>query len=734
MKKIFNSTFKIAVIFFLLAGICAGVFAPFAEAVPAAPGVHTHEQQDGTIVHFQLHGDEFLSYMTDEDGDLVAFGPDGDIYLARWSEEGESDSSDTVPTRVRPTGRRRGSRTPDLENMRRPRTSIPRRHLERARKAREERDRGWMEQFETPSGTEPITGAAIAPMSALSATDGTIERNVVMIYVSFANNGGVPSMQGLARPSSQTLYNRMFGDSFGSVAHYYRTVTDDTVTIKPATTIGTANPGIIFVELPGPHGDWRRPRDNDPRNDLIIPALIQAANVTNPGGYINYSIFDANRDGIIQTDELSIGLIVHGYETSSLPETQRNSDNPSIWGHAWSFSLYTEPPVLPPTINDVSVRNYFAQGAYQYRSHTKSYELLTIGIIAHELGHTGFGFIDLYDTAEDNRGYKGLGYWSLMAHGSWGGGDGDGEGSGDGSVPTALDAYSLHGARFSPQLIAPKPVTSGLNTLNNTLTGLTQYVKLETDDPNQFFLVQPRGNFGYDSAIWSMSGVTYPNSGLLFLLVDDNLSENSLANNSHYRVAVVPSWWPAQTEYFLGSNGGRGSPHDLFTIPPNQSFINDMSTPSTRIYAGTSDRYPTVETAWSVDSIESFITGGTNVSARFTIRMFPSGSGTQADPYIIKTPAQLDRVRYNLSAHFKLGNDINLTPYLAFGGAGRAKWGTRGWEPIGNSLSSFTGSFDGNGHKITGLWIDRSDTNYVGLFRQTINSAIRNIGVEIAAA
>ena len=74
MKRFFKSPFKIPVLFLFLAGICMGVFAPLAEAVPAMPGVHTHTQSDGSVVNYQVIGDEFLSYIIDNDGDLMDFG------------------------------------------------------------------------------------------------------------------------------------------------------------------------------------------------------------------------------------------------------------------------------------------------------------------------------------------------------------------------------------------------------------------------------------------------------------------------------------------------------------------------------------------------------------------------------------------------------------------------------------------------------------------------------------
>ncbi|WP_019122239.1 hypothetical protein [Brevibacillus massiliensis] len=53
---------------------------------------------------------------------------------------------------------------------------------------------------------------------------------------------------------------------------------------------------------------------------------------------------------------------------------------------------------------------------------------------------------------------------------------------------------------------------------------------------------------------------------------------------------------------------------------------------------------------------------------------FAGGSGTQADPYRIKSAGQLDKVRNYLSAYFVLEEDIDLGQYNA----------GSGWQPIGN--------------------------------------------------
>uniref|UniRef100_UPI004028D8B7 GLUG motif-containing protein n=1 Tax=Gemmiger formicilis TaxID=745368 RepID=UPI004028D8B7 len=90
----------------------------------------------------------------------------------------------------------------------------------------------------------------------------------------------------------------------------------------------------------------------------------------------------------------------------------------------------------------------------------------------------------------------------------------------------------------------------------------------------------------------------------------------------------------------------------------------------------------------------------------------PPGLGTEASPYEISTADELENFR-NLvnngiekSAHAKLMNDINLNGNT-----------TNQWIPIGNSIgNSYEGTFNGDGHTISGLYIDSSDTDYQGLF------------------
>lgn len=55
--------------------------------------------------------------------------------------------------------------------------------------------------------------------------------------------------------------------------------------------------------------------------------------------------------------------------------------------------------------------------------------------------------------------------------------------------------------------------------------------------------------------------------------------------------------------------------------------------------------------------------------------------------------------------------------------------GNKGWTPIGNSGNVFDGSYDGNNFKISNLYINRPDTDYIGLFGYPDYSTISNLGL-----
>ena len=98
-----------------------------------------------------------------------------------------------------------------------------------------------------------------------------------------------------------------------------------------------------------------------------------------------------------------------------------------------------------------------------------------------------------------------------------------------------------------------------------------------------------------------------------------------------------------------------------------------------------------------------------------------NGSGTEQDPWQVATYAQLAKVArgydldddeyYEPTEHYKLVADIDASP------SETANWNEGdqrydGWTP----LPAFGGVFDGAGHSITGLYINRPNADGQGLF------------------
>ena len=99
-----------------------------------------------------------------------------------------------------------------------------------------------------------------------------------------------------------------------------------------------------------------------------------------------------------------------------------------------------------------------------------------------------------------------------------------------------------------------------------------------------------------------------------------------------------------------------------------------------------------------------------------------AGTGTETDPYIITTVAQLQSMGDDLTAYYELGCDIDAYETVNWNGGA-------GFLPIGDADGKFTGQLDGKQFRISYLFIDRAVLNS-GLFG-VIGAAgvVSNVGV-----
>lgn len=277
-----------------------------------------------------------------------------------------------------------------------------------------------------------------------------------------------------------------------------------------------------------------------PRNSqrLVLDLINQVDN------QVDFSDYDNDGDGYVD-----ILLVIH---SGSGAEFTRDSDD--IWSHKW---------VIPTTSKDgVYLRDYTIQPEFWIDPGD-----MTIGVYCHELSH-GFGLPDLYDT--DGSSY-GIGYWGIMAYGSW-----NGPGNRGGS-PAHYCAWS----KLQLGLVNVADITSThVNLAVPAVETSGTIFRLRTAGmaANEYFLIENRQPYDYDAYL--------PSSGLLIWHIDDGKTSNreewypGLTTSEHYLVALeqADGLFDLEHKYDFGDTG------DPFPGNTNQTSFNATTVPDNSSY------------------------------------------------------------------------------------------------------------------------------------------------------
>ncbi len=128
-----------------------------------------------------------------------------------------------------------------------------------------------------------------------------------------------------------------------------------------------------------------------------------------------------------------------------------------------------------------------------------------------------------------------------------------------------------------------------------------------------------------------------------------------------------------------------------------------------------------------IDTVLDTEEGAAPMMMQVSTAEFAGGDGSSDAPYLIETAEHLDNVRNYLGTehtdkYFQLIENIDLdqSPYNQ----------GQGWNPIGTADNFFAGSFDGNGKTISGLYVNRADVNYIGLFGVIKDAAVIDLTLE----
>ncbi len=262
--------------------------------------------------------------------------------------------------------------------------------------------------------------------------------------------------------------------------------------------------------------------------------VVDAVQAADP--YVDFSQYDGDNDGFV--DAL---FVVHAG-----PGAEETGNPNQIWSHRW---------VLPSPL--------LVDGVYVY-DYSMEPENGRVGVFVHELGHV-FGLPDLYDTDYSS---EGLGYWSVMAGGSWGN---------NGHTPVHFDAWSKVALGF----VQPTVVNGTLEDVPLARVEdapVIYKIWRQNQSGPQYFLVENRRKVFFDAYL--------PSEGLLIYHVDESQSGNQHewypghTNQGHYKVALEQADGEWDLEHGFGS-GDAGDPYPGIT--GNRRFDNS-SLPDSRDY------------------------------------------------------------------------------------------------------------------------------------------------------
>ncbi|MCF6157754.1 MAG: M6 family metalloprotease domain-containing protein [wastewater metagenome] len=388
-------------------------------------------------------------------------------------------------------------------------------------------------------------------LKSLQAVSGTM--HLLVIGVDYANEP--------ATYTANEIQPRFFGSS-DSVSDYYNKTSYSAVTIAPAIeSHGTSNDGFIgWLRLDGKHPNTGG--NTDSRNQQIAKDAILAADP-----YIDYAQYDENGNNIVEPTELSIIIIVAGYEAA-----YEGPILPSIWAHRWNMRNVGFPVVDGETIE------LYAQFGEKHGNH-----LATFGVMAHELGHLMFTLPDLYDTDLSNGDSMGVGAFDLMGTGSWGARpDAD-----SGSSPTQLSAWSkeylswgtVNTISFQGQVSFPKSDGNSASVF-----------RINTSDANQYFLLENRQFSGYDMGFLGYTG-NYGHGGLVIYHIDRRRTSlwpnfNIVNADENDKGVDVEEANEGSLRYSMLDTNESEANTNMFFFSGNNDRFTDTTTPDSRLKNG----------------------------------------------------------------------------------------------------------------------------------------------------
>ncbi len=324
--------------------------------------------------------------------------------------------------------------------------------------------------------------------------------------------------------SLEVIYNRFFSDIGNSLKNYYKEISYLRY-IPEGELYGwyrAPNPSTYYTNKENGFGKYPNSAEK------LVEDVIELAK-NDPNAQIDWQSFDTNDNGYI--DNI---VIVHAGA-----EAAYTGDLNDFWAHVYIIPT-------PKTVQGKNVWVYAMTSEYL----SKPSDPQVVGGDCHEFGHL-LGLPDLYDLSDNSNG---VGIYSLMGAGSWGG---------KGATPTHLDAWSKYTLGFADATINP----TGKVSLTDIETN-SDIIKYTTPDPKEYFLIENRQRLLFDTSL--------PSSGLLIWHINENQKYND--NKECFMVGLIQADGLKDLEN-KANYGDLGDPYP--GIANNRSFGIDTDPSST---------------------------------------------------------------------------------------------------------------------------------------------------------
>jgi len=523
MRFIKRISIKINVVvkIFFTAAFISFIAASSSFAVPASPDFFEEEQPDGERITLRMQGDEFYGWTEDEQGYTVI----RDTSTREWfyAEMGRDGNLQKSRHRVG-----RGTR-PDM-------FGIPKNLKKRGHEREAEENRRRMQPADNSSAmARDFFTAAAVPQGPSEADAPAKTWKHLVILVEFSDKKFT-----LANPKkefedffNQKGYSK--DSARGSVKDYYDEVSYGALNVESIVTdVFTLSKTNAYY--------------TGSRYDNVQEMVREAFALVNATGF-DFTQLPATNN---TPPFITFVTIVHA-------GAGMEAGGDSLWSHKWQLNGAA-------FITHDNRRLYTYNTIPELRGNGRAapYQITTIGVSCHELGHAMLNLPDLYDTKSPAT-HSGVGRFCLMGNGSWG------SVGASGNSPAHMSAWCKKYAGFANPI---ELTSNGYYSINRSALDKNSFYKFggPSFDSREYFLIENRQGTGFDASLPGSS------RGILMWHIDERRSNNETA--AYLKVCLEE----ADGTSSLTTGTGRSGSDSSYFRTGNKTEFTDDTTPNSKSY------------------------------------------------------------------------------------------------------------------------------------------------------